>query len=108
MFSFFLFWDVIFRGIIFRNADHDVFQNNTVQIFCAVDISEVPRRAYTMGIRQIMQAKKILILASGTNKADAVYKMVKGKVTEDVPASILQLHSDCTLIADRDAATKIK
>ena len=62
----------------------------------------------TMGIRQIMQAKKILILASGTNKADAVYKMVKGGVTEDVPASILQLHSDCTLIADRDAATKIK
>lgn len=55
-----------------------------------------------------MQAKKILILASGTNKADAVYKMVKGKVTENVPASILQLHPDCTLIADRDAATKIK
>ena len=72
------------------------------------DISEVPRRAYTMGIRQIMQAKKILILASGTNKADAVYKMVKGKVTEDVPASILQLHPDCTLIADRDAAARLK
>ena len=72
------------------------------------DISEVPRRAYTMGIRQIMQAKKILILASGPNKADAVYKMVKGKVTENVPASILQLHPDCTLIADRNAATKIK
>ena len=72
------------------------------------DVSEVPRRAYTMGIRQIMQAKKILVLASGTNKADAVYKMVKGGVTEDVPASILQLHPDCTLIADRDAATKIK
>lgn len=72
------------------------------------NVSEVPRRAYTMGIRQIMQAKKILILASGPNKADAVYKMVKGKVTEDVPASILQLHPDCTLIADRNAATKIK
>lgn len=72
------------------------------------DVSEVPRRAYTMGIRQIMQAKKILILASGANKAEAVYKMVKGKVTEDVPASILQLHPDCTLIADRDAAAKIK
>ena len=46
------------------------------------DISEVPRKAFTMGIKQIMQAKKILILASGANKADAVYKMVKGEVTE--------------------------
>ena len=71
------------------------------------DISEVPRKAFTMGIRQIMQAKKILILASGANKADAVYKMVKGDVTESVPASVLQLHPDCILIADREAASKL-
>lgn len=71
------------------------------------DISEVPRKAFTMGIRQIMQAKKILILASGANKADAVYKMVKGDVTESVPASVLQLHPDCILIADREAAAKL-
>ena len=71
------------------------------------DISEVPRKAFTMGIRQIMQAKKILILASGANKADAVCKMVKGEVTEDVPASVLQLHPDCVLIADREAAAKL-
>ena len=71
------------------------------------DISEVPRKAYTMGIKQIMQAKKILILASGSNKADAVYKMVKGEVTEQVPASVLQLHPDCTLIADEAAAQKL-
>ena len=71
------------------------------------DISEVPRKAFTMGIKQIMQAKKILILASGANKADAVYKMVRGAVTEQVPASVLQLHLDCTLIADREAAGKI-
>ena len=71
------------------------------------DISEVPRKAFTMGIRQIMQAKKILILASGANKADAVYKMVKGEVTEAVPASVLQLHPDCVLIADREAAAKL-
>ena len=71
------------------------------------DISEVPRKAFTMGIRQIMQAKKILILASGANKADAVYKMVKGEVTEQVPASVLQLHPDCVLIADREAAAKL-
>ena len=71
------------------------------------DISEVPRKAFTMGIKQIMQAKKILILASGAKKADAVYKMVKGAVTEQVPASVLQQHPDCTLIADREAAEKI-
>ena len=71
------------------------------------DISEVPRQAFTMGIRQIMQAKKILILASGANKADAVYKMVKGTVTEQVPASVLQLHPDCILIADEAAARKL-
>lgn len=70
-------------------------------------ISEVPRKAYTMGIKQIMQAKKILILASGANKAEAVYKMVKGEVTEQVPASVLQLHPDCILIADEGAAQKL-
>lgn len=71
------------------------------------DISEVPRKAFTMGIRQIMQAKKILILASGANKADAVAKIVKGEVTEAVPASVLQLHPDCTLIVDKAAAAKL-
>ena len=71
------------------------------------DISEVPRKAFTMGIRQIMQAKKILILASGANKADAVAKMAKGEVTEAVPASVLQLHPDCTLIVDKAAAAKL-
>ena len=71
------------------------------------DISEVPRKAFTMGIKQIMQAKKILILASGANKADAVAKMVKGEVTEAVPASVLQLHPDCTLIVDKAAAAKL-
>ena len=70
------------------------------------DITEVPRKAYTMGIKQIMQAKKVLILASGANKAEAVYKAVKGKVVEEVPASILQLHPDCILIADKAAAKK--
>ena len=67
------------------------------------DISEVPKQAYTMGLKSIMQAKKILILASGDNKAEAVYKLVNGDVTEAVPASILQRHKDCTLIADREA-----
>lgn len=71
------------------------------------NIFEVPGKAFTMGIRQIMQAKRILILASGANKAEAVFKMVRGAVTEQVPASVLQLHPDCILIADKAAAAKL-
>ncbi|MDE7296068.1 MAG: glucosamine-6-phosphate deaminase [Clostridia bacterium] len=67
-------------------------------------IDEVPRRAFTMGLKNIMNAKKILILANGAGKAKAVYGMVRGAVTEEVPASILQLHPDCTVICDKDAA----
>ncbi len=68
------------------------------------NIEEVPKQAYTMGLNSIMQAKKILILASGANKAEAVCKLVNGNVTEAVPASILQNHPDCTLIIDKEAA----
>ena len=71
------------------------------------DIAEVPRKAFTMGIRQIMQARRVLILASGANKADAVRKMALGPVTEQVPASVLQLHPCCTLIGDRAAASQL-
>lgn len=71
------------------------------------DISEVPKQAFTMGIKQIMQAKQVLILTSGKNKAEAVYKTVCGRVTEEVPASVLQLHPNCILIADQEAASKL-
>ncbi len=67
-------------------------------------IEDVPMSAFTMGPKNIMHAKKILILASGAGKAQAVRSAVKGKVCEDCPASILQLHPDCTLIADKAAA----
>ena len=66
--------------------------------------SDVPRRALTMGPKSIMDAKKILILAVGANKAEAVKGMVEGAVTPALPASILQRHPDCTLIADQAAA----
>lgn len=71
------------------------------------DITEVPKQAYTMGLSGIMRAKKVLILASGANKAEAVYKTVKGEINENCPASILQRHNDCTLIVDREAARLI-
>ena len=69
------------------------------------DKSEVPRYAFTMGIKNILDAKKILILANGKNKAEAVLGTVRGKITESLPASILQTHPDCTLICDREAAS---
>lgn len=68
-------------------------------------VEDVPRRAYTMGPKNIMNAKKILILANGANKAKAVYGLVKGEVTESLPASILQRHPDCTLVCDEAAAS---
>ncbi len=71
-------------------------------------IEDVPKQAFTMGPKNIMNAKKILILASGANKAKAVYNTVKGQVTEQVPASILQLHPDCTLICDEEAGQLLR
>ena len=67
-------------------------------------INEVPKQAYTMGLKSIIGAKRILVLASGANKSVAVYKTVMGEITENVPASILQTHPDCTLIVDKEAA----
>ncbi len=72
------------------------------------NIEDVPRQAFTMGLKNIMNAKKILIMANGENKARAVYGLVAGEVTENLPASILQLHPDCTLVCDSEAAGLIK
>ena len=62
--------------------------------------------AYTMGIKSIMSAKKILLIATGEAKADALYKSLYGPITPNVPASILQLHPDVTVVAD-EAALKL-
>ncbi len=71
-------------------------------------IDEVPTHALTMGIGSIMGAKKILLLASGAGKAQAVYDSCFGPVTPHVPASVLQLHSDVVVIADQDALALVK
>lgn len=68
---------------------------------------DVPRQALTMGMGAIMGARKILVIASGEDKAEAVYQMVKGPVTSRMPASILQLHPDVTLVADQAALSKL-
>lgn len=68
--------------------------------------ADVPRQALTMGIRNIMQAKKVLVVVSGEDKAEAVAKSFAGPVTPQVPASILQIHPDVILVADEAALSK--
>lgn len=68
------------------------------------DPAEVPKKAITMGISEIMQARKIILLASGQNKAQAVYDMVKGEISSKCPASVLQRHPDCVVVLDKSAA----
>lgn len=95
-------------GTPFDSVTHVVDLTETTikdnsRLFNSID--EVPKQAFTMGLSNIMTAKKIVILANGANKAKAVYGMVHGEITEDLPASILQNHSDCTLICDEAAAS---
>jgi len=68
---------------------------------------EVPRQAYTMGIKTIMQAKKILVIVSGESKAKILRDCLYGPITPAVPASILQLHNDVTIVADQGALSMI-
>ena len=75
------------------------------RFFASAD--DVPKQAYTMGIKTIMQAKKILIVVNGENKADIVERAFFGPVTPEVPSSILQLHNDVTLVGDEAALAKI-
>ena len=72
------------------------------------DISEVPTRAVTMGLKSIMNARKIVLIATGKNKAKAVYGLIKGPITEDMPCSILQKHPDVTVYVDEDAYSLVK
>lgn len=69
------------------------------------DISQVPTQAFSMGIKNIMNAKSIILLASGKNKAEAIRGLVKGKIDVSLPASVLQLHPFVTVIVDKDAAS---
>ena len=65
----------------------------------------MPKQAITLGMGGIMRAKKVLLLAFGKGKAEAVRAMVNGEIDPKVPASILQLHADVTMLLDADAAS---
>ena len=75
------------------------------RFFASVD--DVPKQAYTMGIGTIMKARKILLVVSGADKAQILHDILCGPVTPEVPASILQLHSDVIVVADEAAMAKL-
>lgn len=95
---------------VFEKATHCVdLTESTIEankrFFASAD--EVPKQAYTMGIGTIMKAKKVLVVVSGEDKAEIVAKAFSGEVTPKVPASILQMHQDVTIVADKAALSKM-
>lgn len=71
-------------------------------------IEDVPTQAISMGIGSIFKAKKIILLASGKTKAQAIYNTLNGDINPQIPSSILKLHNDVTLIIDEDSASMLK
>ena len=97
-------------GDAFDNDVHCVnLTQSTIEankrFFASAD--DVPKQAYTMGIKTIMQANKILMVASGEDKAEIVKRAFFGPITPEVPASVLQLHNDVTLVGDEAALSLI-
>lgn len=68
----------------------------------------VPKQAITMGIASIMRSKKILLIACGASKADAIYELVHGSQRTACPVTVLQSHADVVVIVDEEAASRIK
>lgn len=102
------------NGHIGFNEPHDSFDRITHEVqltestiqanarfFASMD--EVPKKAISMGIGTIMQAKKVVLVANGPKKADIIYETCFGPITPKVPASALQLHPDATIIVDDEA-----
>ncbi len=98
-------------GTSFDSLTHIVdLQEKTIEDnarFFDGNMDLVPKKAITMGIATIMKAKKILLVATGEGKAEAVAAMKNGPITEDMPASILQKHDDCVVFVDEAAASKL-
>ena len=69
---------------------------------------KVPEEAITVGIKTIMKSRRIVLMATGKEKAEIVKKAFSGKITPDVPASVLQLHPDLTVLLDEEAASHIQ
>lgn len=97
-------------GEAFEKETHCVkLTENTIQANARFfsSIGEVPTHAYSTGIKNIMQARSILLIASGEAKAEAMYQALFGPITPTVPASILQLHNNVSIVADEAALSLI-
>ncbi len=70
-------------------------------------VEDVPRKAISMGIKTIMHSRKVVLLASGSEKKDAIYDAIYGKITPELPASVLQIHSDVIFIVDKKAGLRL-
>lgn len=93
-------------GSAFEKETHCVKLSETTRQANArffASMEEVPTEAYTMGIKSIMQAKKIVVIVSGEGKKEIVKKAFHGPITPEVPASVLQLHNDVILVGDEAA-----
>lgn len=93
-------------GSAFEKETHCVKLSETTRQANArffASMEEVPTEAYTMGIKSIMQAKKIVVIVSGESKNEIVKKAFHGPITPEVPASVLQLHNDVILVGDEAA-----
>ena len=71
-------------------------------------MDEVPTHAVSMGLASILKAKKIVLIATGQNKAKAIQALVEGDVTTSLPASVLKNHPDATIYVDEAAASLLK
>jgi len=80
-------------------------RQDNARFFSSID--EVPKYCVTMGIGTILEARKLILLANGENKAEAIQATLEGPITASVPASAIQLHPDVTVIIDRAAASKL-
>ena len=83
----------------------DMTREANKRFFSSID--EVPTAAVTMGVGTVMAARKIVMVITGADKADILYKVFFGPVTPEVPGSILQFHPDVTLICDEAAAARM-
>lgn len=97
--------DIMVKGTHLVTLTEETRQANA-RFFASID--EVPTHAYTMGIGNIMSARRILLLASGENKAQALYDTLYGPVDPKVPASVLQLHPDVMIVADEAALSVVR
>lgn len=93
--------EALVSGTHLTNLTEDTIRANA-RFFDSID--EVPKTALTMGLGGIMKSKKIIVIASGESKAEAVKAMVNGKISTNMPASMLQMHRDVVVIVDEEAA----